>query len=63
MLGNRAADYGRQDAMGSLAIVVGSTSEHDSAEMFSQADAGRPIRLFTDMALARAWLAAPAAGT
>jgi hypothetical protein len=48
--------YAQKGAVGPIAVVVGSELEHEMAEVFGQADAGRALAIFKDRAKAREWL-------
>jgi hypothetical protein len=46
----------KEGPIGPIAIVVGSDLEQEMAELFGQADAGRPLAVFRDVSKAREWL-------
>jgi hypothetical protein len=61
--GARIQDYMRAGAgaVGPVAIVVGSPEHHVQAEFFADASSpDRPLRIFHDVASARAWIEASA---
>ena len=56
-LGKRVTDYAKGGPVGPVAIVVGSELALDMARIFeAQAQANRDLRIFRDLAQARAWL-------
>ncbi len=54
--GSKVVAFAKLGAVGPLAIVVGSELEHELAELFARADAGRALAIFSDRTKAREWL-------
>ena len=55
-LSKMSVDFAKAGPIGPIAIVVGSELEHEMAEVFGQADAGRALAIFSDASKARQWL-------
>jgi hypothetical protein len=53
---SRILGLAKEGTIGPIAIVVGSALEHEMAELFSQADAGRAIAIFSEVSKAQQWL-------